>query len=64
MAGLAAVLILGVFLGGVALGVMALAAGAVRREDRRFSLAGEAARARRLTSVSGLAPRPGSGADR
>jgi len=37
-----AYLILATFLGGVALGVLAMIAVAVRREDRRFSLSGAA----------------------
>lgn len=51
-------LILSVFLGGVALGVVAMVAIAIRREDRRYSLSGAApgaaARgARRLTGFGG-----------
>jgi hypothetical protein len=51
-------LILAVFLGGVALGVVAMVAIAVRREDRYYSLSGAApgatARgARRLTGFGG-----------
>jgi hypothetical protein len=37
-----AYLVLAVFLGGVALGVVAMVAVAVRKEDRRFSLSGAA----------------------
>ncbi len=37
-----AYLILAVFLGGVALGVVAMVAVAVRKEDRRYSLSGAA----------------------
>jgi hypothetical protein len=53
-----AYLILAVFLGGVAIGVVAMVAVAVRREDRYFSLSGAApgaaARgARRLTGFGG-----------
>ncbi len=53
-----AYLILAVFFGGVALGVVAMVAVAVRKEDRRFSLSGAApgaaARgARRLTGFGG-----------
>lgn len=53
-----AYLILAVFLGGVALGVVAMVAVAIRREDRLFSLSGAApgaaARgARRLTGFGG-----------
>jgi hypothetical protein len=53
-----AYLILAVFFGGVALGVVAMVAVAVRMEDRRFSLSGAApgaaARgARRLTGFGG-----------
>lgn len=53
-----AYLILAVFLGGVTLGVVAMVAVAVRREDRLFSLSdaapGAAARgARRLTRFGG-----------
>jgi len=53
-----AYLIITVFLGGVALGVVAMVAVAVRREDRHFSLSGAApgavARgARRLTGFGG-----------
>jgi hypothetical protein len=53
-----AYLVLAVFLGGVALGVVAMVAVAVRKEDRRFSLSGAApgaaARgARRLTGFGG-----------
>jgi hypothetical protein len=53
-----ACLILAVFLAGVALGVVAMVAMAVRREDRHFSLSGAApstaARgARRLTGFGG-----------
>ena len=53
-----AYVILAVFLGGAALGVVAMVAVAVRREDRHFSLSGTApgtaARgARRLTGVGG-----------
>jgi hypothetical protein len=53
-----AYLILAVFLGGVAIGVVAMVAVAVRREDRYFSLSGDApgaaARgARRLTGFGG-----------
>ena len=37
-----AYLVLAVFLGGVALGVVAMVAVAVRKEDRRYSLSGSA----------------------
>ncbi len=42
MAGLVAVSIIVLFLGGVVIGMLAAVAHAVRREDRAFTLAGEA----------------------
>jgi hypothetical protein len=56
MTGVVAVVAAAVFLGAVVLGVIAAVAIAVRREDRRYTLAGEAPdrlsrNARRLTGV-------------
>jgi hypothetical protein len=56
MAGAVAVVAVAVFLGGIVIGIIAVVAVAVRREDRRYTLAGEAPdrlsrNARRLTGV-------------
>ena len=56
MAGGVVAIAVAVFLGGVVLGVIAVVAIAVRREDRRYTLAGDAPdllsrNARRLTGV-------------
>ena len=42
MAGVVVVVIIALFLGGIAVGVVAAVAVSVRREDRRYSLAGDA----------------------
>jgi hypothetical protein len=42
MAGVVVVVAIAVFLGGIVVGIMAVVAVAVRREDRRYTLAGEA----------------------
>lgn len=56
MAGVVAIVAAAVFLGGIVIGIIAVVAVAVRREDRRYTLAGEAPdrlsrNARRLTGV-------------
>jgi hypothetical protein len=57
MAGVVIAVAVAVFLGGIVVGVIAVVAIAVRREDRRYTLAGEAPgrlarRTRRLTGVA------------
>jgi hypothetical protein len=42
MAGVVAVVIIALFLGGIVVGVIAAVAVSVRREDRRYSLGGDA----------------------
>jgi hypothetical protein len=42
MAGVVVVVIIALFLGGIAVGVIAVVAVSVRREDRRYSLGGDA----------------------
>jgi hypothetical protein len=56
MAGVVVTIAIAVFLGGIMVGVLAMVAVAVRREDRRYTLAGEAPdrlsrNTRRLTGV-------------
>ena len=57
-----AIWILAVFLGGIALGVVAIVSAAIRREDRRFSLSGAAPDS--LTQGARILVRFGSRGDR
>jgi hypothetical protein len=57
-----AIWILAVFLGGIALGVVAIVSAAIRREDRRFSLSGAAPDS--LTQGTRILVRFGSRGDR
>jgi hypothetical protein len=65
-AGVVATIAVAVFFGGVVMGVIAVLATAVRREDRRYTLAIEepdrmSRNSRRLTGVGAPVPGPGSG---